>query len=522
MIKNILLLFLLPYTALSQNYTSFFTGSTADITTNSLGGICLMGGATEPDNAMKWFLQKANGGDVLVLRTTGSNGYNTYLYSTLGIPVNSVETIVCNNQAASNDAYILQKIQKAEAIWFAGGDQWQYISYWRNTPVANLINQAIQQRNIVVGGTSAGMAILGKYYFSAQNGTVTSSVALSNPYNNLVTVDSTSFIANSRLSNVITDTHFDNPDRRGRLTTFLARIYKNYNTFAKAIACDEYTAVCVEPNGLAKVFGGYPTYDDNAYFIQSNCDLSSQAPENCSSAIPLTWNLAGQAIKTYQIKGTATGQNTFNLNDWKTGSGGTWLHWSSNNGVFSSQAGSPIVCSLLPLELLNFSGNMIENAAHLIWKTDNEVNTSHFEIEKSNDGITFIKAGEVKCHPNSAQNTYTFIDQSSTQNITLYYRLKQVDFDNSSSYSKTISLKTNALNKGKIILYPNPSKSNLTINANTYNAKTYKIYNQLGEEIKFAACDSSIDISQFSTGIYYISFYDDDANFIQTNLFVKE
>ena len=55
-----------------------------------------MGGATEDDNAMKWFLQRANGGDVLVLKT-GSNGYNAYFYSELGIPLNSVETIVCNN-----------------------------------------------------------------------------------------------------------------------------------------------------------------------------------------------------------------------------------------------------------------------------------------------------------------------------------------------------------------------------------------------------------------------------------------
>ena len=81
-----------------------------------------MGGATEDDNAMKWFLQRANGGDVLVLRATGSNGYNSYLYSDLGITVNSVETIVCTSALASTAPYVLQKINQAEAIWFAGGD----------------------------------------------------------------------------------------------------------------------------------------------------------------------------------------------------------------------------------------------------------------------------------------------------------------------------------------------------------------------------------------------------------------
>jgi len=347
--KLIFFIFLIPFSSFGQNYTSYFTGNTTDIVTNPLGGVCLMGGATEDDNAMKWFLQKANGGDVLVLRTTGSNGYNSYLYSTLGIPVNSVETIVCNNAAASSDPYVLQKIQQAEAIWFAGGNQWTYISFWRNTQVNNLINEAIQQRNIVIGGTSAGMAIQGKYYFSARNGTVTSAAALSNPYNNLVTVDTASFIGNTILKNVITDTHFDNPGRKGRLVTFLARIFTDYGVYSTAIACDEYTAVCVDTNGIAKVFGGYPTDDDNAYFIQSNCELSVQSPENCSSGNPLSWNLGGQALKVYQIKGNSTGSNTFNLNNWQTGTGGIWLNWSVINGTFLEKNGNAINCNPLSL-----------------------------------------------------------------------------------------------------------------------------------------------------------------------------
>ncbi len=338
-------LLLIPYIGFTQNYTSFFTGNTIDVVKAPSGGICIMGGATEDDRAMKWFLQKVNGGDVLVLRASGSNGYNDYLYSSLGIPVNSVETIVCHNASASSDPYILQKIQQAEAIWFAGGDQWKYISYWRNTPIDSMINQAIKKLNIAIGCTSAGMAIQGKYYFSAQNGTVTSTAALANPYNNLVTVDSKSFIENAILKNVITDTHFDNPDRKGRLVTFLAKIAKDYNVNAKAIACDEYTAVCIEPNGIAHVFGGFPKNDDNAYFIQTNCELANQYPENCNIGEPLTWNLGSQAIKVYQIKGDSSGNKTFDLNNWKSGNGGTWFDWSVVNGSFTEKNGNPINCT---------------------------------------------------------------------------------------------------------------------------------------------------------------------------------
>jgi len=99
-----------------------------------------MGGATEHDEAMRWFLERANGGDVLVIRASGSNGYNDYLYTDLGITVNSVETIVFNSSAASSDPYVLNQISRAEAIWIAGGDQWNYVSYWRNTQVEELLN----------------------------------------------------------------------------------------------------------------------------------------------------------------------------------------------------------------------------------------------------------------------------------------------------------------------------------------------------------------------------------------------
>ncbi len=334
----------------AQNYTSYHTGNVNDVTTTPEGGICLMGGASEDDEAMKWFLQRANGGDVLVLRTSGSDGYNNYMFSSLGITINSVETIVCNNAQASNDIYVQQKVAQAEAIWFAGGDQWDYISYWRNTVIDSIINDGIDNRNIVIGGTSAGMAIQGRYYFSAQNGTVTSPTALSNPFDSDVTVDSNLFLNHTILSEVITDTHFDNPDRKGRLVTFMARMLEDYGVDAKGIACDEYTAVCIDTTGVASVYGGFPTYDDNAYFIRTNCELPNTSPEDCTSGNPLEWNLNSQALKVYKVKGTSTGSNTFDLNNWETGIGGTWENWFIDNGSLYELASVAPNCSSVGIE----------------------------------------------------------------------------------------------------------------------------------------------------------------------------
>nr|WP_294780618.1 cyanophycinase [uncultured Flavobacterium sp.] len=320
-----------PQTPEVKNYQSYFTGNKLDKITTPIGGICLMGGATENDEAMKWFLQRADGGDILVLRTSGSDGYNSYFYTSLGIAVNSVETIVFKNAKANSDKYILDKINNAEAIWFAGGDQWEYISYWRNSPISEAINKAIK-RKTVVGGTSAGMAIQGGFYFSAQNGTVTSQEALLNPFDPKMAVSNDAFLDNTILENVITDTHYDNPDRKGRHVTFLARIINDYKVQAKGIACDEYTSVCIDEKGSARVFGSYPSKEDVAYFIMPNFDVPDNKPEVCKANTPLEWNLNKVAINVYEVKGTSTGTNTFNLNNWKDGTGGTWKKWYVESG----------------------------------------------------------------------------------------------------------------------------------------------------------------------------------------------
>ena len=119
---------LVPALLPAQTYTSYFTGDTTDVTTPTSGGTVLMGGATENDNAMRWFLQRANGGDVVVIRASGSDGYNDYLYTDLGVPVNSVQSIVTPDLAAANDPYVAQQVRNAEALWIAGGDQWRYVS----------------------------------------------------------------------------------------------------------------------------------------------------------------------------------------------------------------------------------------------------------------------------------------------------------------------------------------------------------------------------------------------------------
>ena len=342
---------LLSIVAKAQPYNSYFTGDVTDEETNPDYGVCLMGGSTEDDRAMIWFLEKANGGDILVIRASGSDGYNDYFYTDLGVEVNSVETIVFNSASAASDSYVLQQIANAEAIWMAGGDQSDYINYWKDTEVENLLNHHINVKQAVIGGTSAGMAVLGTSYFSALNGGLYSSEALEDPYNTYMTFGHNDFLEVPLLENTITDTHFSERDREGRLLTFMARMNNELGERSFGIACDEYTAVCIDSSGLGAVYGEWPEYDDFAFFVQMNCE-EGNVPENMQAGTPFTWNFNGQAAKVYKVGGTTTGENYLDLNDWQTVNGGEWLHWSAIDGTFNSETGSTADCNDVSIETI--------------------------------------------------------------------------------------------------------------------------------------------------------------------------
>ncbi|AUC81894.1 cyanophycinase [Lacinutrix sp. Bg11-31] len=338
----------------SQNYTEYHTGNVTDLVVTPNSGVCLMGGASESDEAMVWFLNKANGGDVVVLRASGGDGYNNYFYSGLGIAINSVRTFVINNEAGAIDPYVLDKIENAEAIWFAGGDQYNYVNYFKDNAVETALNNFINVKQGVIGGTSAGMAILGSAYFSAENGTVTNAQALGNPYHNRMILGYNDFLEVPFLENVITDTHYDDPDRRARHAVFLARFSKDNNARSFGIACNEYTAVCIENDGKAYVYGDYPNYEEHAFFLQTNCAITDYIPENCTSGNALHWNKSGEALKVYKVPGMTTGENYFDLSDWTTGSGGNWENWFVNNGSFNTASTVNPNCSALSVSEFEF------------------------------------------------------------------------------------------------------------------------------------------------------------------------
>ena len=332
----------------AQSYLSERTGSDTDLDVQPDFGLCLMGGAGESDEAMTWFLEKANGGDVLVIREGGIGGYNDYMFSDLGVTLNSVETISFESDEAATDPYVLQRLAEAEAIWMAGGDQGAYTNYWKDTPVMTAINDLINVEGGALGGISAGMAIMAEAYFPALLGSLTSEEVLEDPTDNSVLIGYDDFIDAPFLDNTITETHLNDPERirYGRIMGFMARLKMDQGIRPRAIASNEYCSVTINADGIARAWGEYiendETFgDDFLYFLQEDV-FDQSPPEVFSEDLPLTWIKEEQAVKVYKVPGTVTGENFFDLNTWDTGEGGTWENWWVDNGELFMASGDPL------------------------------------------------------------------------------------------------------------------------------------------------------------------------------------
>ncbi len=168
----------------------------------------------------------------------------------------------------------------------------------------------------------------------------------------------------------------------------------------------------------------------------------------------------------------------------------------------------------VPVTLLSFNAANETNQVKLSWTTTNEINTAHFTIERSNNGITFNQLGKV----NAGSNNYNFIDASPAKDIN-YYRLKIVDKDGSNTFSKTITI-NNKL-KGSICIYPNPATNDLTVTHlaakpnSTVTITGVDGKQLLSQKLVSGTTQSTVDISKLNNGVYILTINNSDINTIK-------
>jgi cyanophycinase len=243
-------------------------GNPADVTPSPRPGLLLAGGGEDQDEAFRWLDEHASGGDVVVLRASGSDAYDEYIDG-LG-RVDSVETLLIADPRGAADPFVVERVRRAEAIFVAGGDQWNYLRMWKGKPLGRVLQKAVD-RGVPLGGTSAGLAILGEYVFTAEHDTIDSPSALADPHDPRVTIDG--FLRLPALTGVITDTHFAVRDRMGRLLAFMGRVLARGAARVRAAGVDEATAVLVEGDARGRVVGR-----GAAWFLQALGPVADRRP----------------------------------------------------------------------------------------------------------------------------------------------------------------------------------------------------------------------------------------------------
>jgi hypothetical protein len=170
---------------------------------------------------------------------------------------------------------------------------------------------------------------------------------------------------------------------------------------------------------------------------------------------------------------------------------------------------------VLPVKLIDLKAEAQDEVNTISWKTTSEENANRFEVYKSLDGVNFTLAGEVAAAGFSQSvQSYSFSDASMTENVSVFYRLKLIDNDNSSSWTKILSIAaTNAQTTKVQSVFPNPTSGVLNINFSQLsdNAFTVQVIDAFGKVFQEVNSDElngmstiSFDLTDLNTGIYFV------------------
>jgi hypothetical protein len=153
--------------------------------------------------------------------------------------------------------------------------------------------------------------------------------------------------------------------------------------------------------------------------------------------------------------------------------------------------------------MVDFTISNEKTQVSLLWSTENEVNTSQFIIERSNDGKSFESIGTVTAANKTGTNKYSFIDKSPLLK-TSYYRLQQLDKDGKFTYSKIVSVNRNEIKE--VTILPNPATQYFSLNTATNEKLNVQIFSVAGKLIKSGKYSSGeqISVADFTNGMYVV------------------
>ncbi len=160
----------------------------------------------------------------------------------------------------------------------------------------------------------------------------------------------------------------------------------------------------------------------------------------------------------------------------------------------TSEFGNAVL--LLPVTLTGFKGQLVDGVVKLSWTTSREINSSHFVVEKSIDGINYSSVGQVSSGAIGGQ--YTFVDKTALGKVN-YYRLRMVDADLNFTFSKILIIRNDA-EPVVFKLSPNPVSTYLNVSFKLDKDEVIKlnIYDQMGRLSKRYTLQAGKGINAFT------------------------
>ncbi|HYO22456.1 MAG TPA: T9SS type A sorting domain-containing protein, partial [Flavisolibacter sp.] len=190
--------------------------------------------------------------------------------------------------------------------------------------------------------------------------------------------------------------------------------------------------------------------------------------------------------------------------------------------VMVSQIGAGAGCGVLPLQLLEFTGRKRNATVELIWRTENEQNTSHFEVERSRNGIGFTSVGKKQAANSSGEHRYELTDVQPLDGIN-YYRLKQVDRDGRFVYSPIVRVKFER-EREKLKIYPQPAQSTINVVFSGSSQLMVQVYDANGRNVMTEHKQNrgvlTLNVASLAKGAYWIVVT--DGTLQQRGQFIKQ
>jgi hypothetical protein len=161
--------------------------------------------------------------------------------------------------------------------------------------------------------------------------------------------------------------------------------------------------------------------------------------------------------------------------------------------------------SALPLNLLHFDAVKNKTNVQVNWQTTNEINTSHFIVQRSASGTNFNNIGRVEAKNTSSTHDYSLTDASPVEGVN-FYRLQMVDIDGKTTYSPIIKIVFTG--KNELQVFPNPAKNIITVSG-LQNKGTIRIIAADGKAVKQLSTKAGnmlVDIGTLAKGIYILQY----------------